>query len=135
MFITTSYKAGSVGSDCNYILQTSITACMSDQWRKTDFLKLSIFSRFGKGGTIGTECIHEMAKKCNQWISQAILSCNFRPFRPNFLLVDYPNYTGLADKTIVQLVDEVNTARARMVWDRINGERGREDYFDDVNDW
>ena len=80
------------------------------------------FSRFGKGGTIGTKCIHEMAKKCNQWISKAVSNCNFRVFRPNFLLVDYPNYQGLADKNVVQLAFEVNTERANMVYQQRNKE-------------
>ena len=120
--MTSSYKVDNVGDDCFYILQTSSTACMSDMWRQTDFLKLSIFSRFGKGGTIGTECIHEMAKKCNQWISKAVSNCNFRVFRPNFLLVDYPNYQGLADKNVVQLAFEVNTERANMLYQQRNKE-------------
>ena len=116
VFITTSYKAEQVGRDCSYVLQTSVTACKSDQERNTDFLKLSLFSRFGKGGTIGTDCIHKMAKKCNQWITQAILNCNFRYFRPNFLLVDYPNYQGLAEMSLVKAAEEVNIARIEMVW-------------------
>ena len=115
IFMTSSYKAERVGDDCRYILETSNTACMSDMYRQTDFLKLSLFSRFGKGGTIGTECIHEMAKKCNYWISEAIENCNFQRFRPNFVVVDYPNYQGLADKNVVQIAFEVNMERANMV--------------------
>jgi len=115
VFMTTSYKAGSVGDDCRYILETSNTACISDMWRNTDFLKLSIFSRFGKGGRIGTECLYTMAKKCNYWVSQAISNCNFRPFRPNFLLVDFPNYQGISQRNVVEVAFDVNRERASMV--------------------
>ena len=115
VFMTSSYKAGGVGEDCRYILETSNTACISDMWRHTDFLKLSIFSRFGKGGTIGTECLYTMAKKCSYWVSQAISNCNFRPFRPNFLLVDFPNYQGLSQRNIVEEAFEVNRQRAALV--------------------
>jgi len=113
--ITTSYKARSVGSDCKYVLESNSAACQSDNQTETDFLKLSFFSKFGKGGVIGTECVHKMARKCNQWVKQAVDSCNYRNFKPNFVLVDYPNYQGLAENNIVELCNFVNMERADMV--------------------
>jgi len=113
--ITTSYKAGDVGSDCSFVLGTNSVACKSDNQTETDFLKLSFFSKFGKGGVIGTECVHKMARKCNQWVKKAVDSCNYRSFKPNFLLVDYPNYQGQAEENIVELCQAVNRDRAGMV--------------------
>ena len=113
--ITTSYKARSVGSDCKYVLESNSAACKSDNQTETDFLKLSFFSKFGKGGVIGTECVHKMARKCNQWVKQAVDSCNYRNFKPNFVLVDYPNYQGQAENNIVELCNTVNMERAGMV--------------------
>ena len=113
--ITTSYKAGDVGSDCSFVLGTNSVACKSDNQTETDFLKLSFFSKFGKGGVIGTECVHKMARKCNQWVKKVVDNCNYRSFKPNFLLVDYPNYQGQAEENIVELCQAVNRDRAGMV--------------------
>jgi len=113
--ITTSYKAGDVGSDCRFVLETNSKACQSENQTETDFLKLSLFSRFGKGGAIGTECVHKMARKCNQWVKQVILRCNYREFKPNFLLVDYPNYQGGANLNIVQVCHLVNVDRVKLM--------------------
>eukprot|EP00092_Neocalanus_flemingeri_P033105 GFUD01036000.1.p1 GENE.GFUD01036000.1~~GFUD01036000.1.p1 ORF type:complete len:509 (-),score=111.87 GFUD01036000.1:306-1832(-) len=113
--ITTSYKAGDVDDDCSFVLKTNNEACKSENETETDFLKLSFFSKFGKGGAIGTECIHKMARKCNQWVKQAVLRCHYRDFKPNFLLVDYPNYQGRGEVNIVQLCQLVNMDRALLV--------------------
>jgi len=126
--ITTSYKAKGVGSDCSYVLKTNYEACKSENETETDFLKLSFFSKFGKGGAIGTECVHKMARKCNQWVKQSVATCNYRDFKPNFLLVDYPNYQGGAELNIVQLCQLVNLDRTRLV-DKVEEEivEGQED--------
>lgn len=125
--ITTSYKARSVGSDCKYVLDTNSVACKSENQTETDFLKLSFFSKFGKGGVIGTECVHKMARKCNQWVKQAVNSCNYRNFKPNFVLVDYPNYQGQAEQSIVELCNSVNMERADMLLDKTAGDEIFED--------
>ena len=110
--ILSSYDARDVGGDCIYLLETSAFACEKDAEWGTDLLKLSFFSKFGEGGTFGTECIHKMARKCNVWPLSATENCTLREFRPNFILLDYPNYQSNARMTVVQLCQEINTARA-----------------------
>merc|ERR1711971_1504948 len=51
VYITSSYKASHV-SDCSYLLERSRLTCHSEMVRPTDFLKLSLFSKFGKGGPL-----------------------------------------------------------------------------------
>ena len=128
--VMTSYEARAVGGDCVYVLETSYTACqqvtgviessliltvgnVQDRQLDTDLLKLSLFSKFGEGGTFGTECLHQMARKCNVWPQSALRNCTQRLFRPNFLLLDYPNYGGNAATSVIQLCAEINYERAR----------------------
>ena len=80
VFVTSSYKARHV-TDCSYLLETSRLTCHSEALRPTDFLKLSLFSKFGKGGPLGLHCVSDMAKKCNQWAEGSIASCRRKPFR------------------------------------------------------
>ena len=63
----------------------------------------------------GTECLHKMAKKCNVWPLEVVRKCTVRRFRPNFILLDYPNYQGNAKINIVQLCNEVNLERAEQI--------------------
>ena len=86
---------------------------VQDRQLDTDLLKLSLFSKFGEGGTFGTECLHQMARKCNVWPQSALGNCTQRLFRPNFLLLDYPNYGGNAATSVIQLCAEINYERAR----------------------
>ena len=111
VYVTTSYQARTV-TNCGYVLETSRTACQSEQLQGTDFLKLSLFSKFGKGGVLGLQCLHTMAKKCNQWTKGSLASCDYKKFRPNMLVVDYPNYQGQAEYGLVELVDQENFRRA-----------------------
>ena len=113
--VLTSYLARDVDGDCVYLLESNAFACDKDAEWGTDFLKLSFFSKFGKGGTFGTECIHKMARKCNVWPISAVENCTVREFRPNFILLDYPNYQSNAKITAVQLCQEINIARASKI--------------------
>ena len=81
--------------------------------RPTDFLKLSLFSKFGKGGTLGLQCVSNMAKKCNQWVEGSIASCS-NTFRPSMVLVDFPTYIGQA-RSLIELADEENYKRAALL--------------------
>ena len=115
--VMSSYEAKSVGDDCSYLMDTNELACLRDKQLHPDFLKLSFFSAFGKGGTFRTECIHKMARKCNVWPASAVRECANvgLQFRPNFILLDYPNYQSEAELTIIQLCNEINLERAQMV--------------------
>ena len=113
--ITTSYKAEDVGSDCSYVLLSNDKACKTENESRTDFLKLSLFSKFGKGGILGTECVHKMARKCNRWIKAVVDQCSYRRFQPSFVLLDYPNYQGLAEQNIVELCHQVNKERVEIL--------------------
>ena len=113
--IMTSYHAEDVEGDCAYILDSNERACIMDNVAATDFLKLSFFSKFGVSGTFGTECLHQMARKCNVWPPEVVRKCTARRFRPNFILLDYPNYQGNAKINIVQLCDQVNLERAKQI--------------------
>jgi len=112
VYITTSYKAKSVGSHCTFVLDTSRKACESEANTETDFLKLSLFSAFGQGGTLGLECLHKMAKKCNKWVETTINNCNYKDFRPSIVVLDYPNYQGESQDGLIQVVDKENYRRA-----------------------
>ena len=61
--VMSSYLAKDVEGDCIYLLESNAFACEKDAEWGTDFLKLSFFSKFGKGESFGTECIHKMARK------------------------------------------------------------------------
>ena len=113
VYITSSYKASHV-SDCSYLLERSRLTCHSEMIRPTDFLKLSLFSKFGKGGTLGLQCVSNMAKKCNQWVEGSIASCSSNPFRPSMVLVDFPTYVGQA-QSLIELADAENYKRASLV--------------------
>ena len=110
-----SYQARNVEGDCAYLLDSNAFACDKDAEWGTDFLKLSFFSKFGKGGTFGTECIHKMARKCNVWPTSAVENCIVREFRPNFILLDYPNYQSNVKITTIELCKEINIARASLI--------------------
>ena len=71
-----SYEARSVGSDCSFLVDTNELACLRDKQLQPDFLKLSFFSSFGKGGSFRTECIHKMARKCNVWPESVVSQCS-----------------------------------------------------------
>ena len=113
--VMTAYKAKSVGDDCSFVLETSDNTCKTENATRTNFLKLSPFSKFGKGGAFGTECVHKMARKCNQWIKQIVENCDYRVDKPNFVLVDYPNYLGGNDVNIVEIFNEINIKRSLSV--------------------
>jgi len=120
VFVTSSYKARHV-TDCSYLLETSRLTCHSETLRPTDFLKLSLFSKFGKGGPLGLHCVSDMAKKCNQWAEGSIASCRRKPFRPSMVLVDFPTYVGQA-KSLIDLAEAENLKRAEHVLrNRTNG--------------
>jgi len=114
VMMMTSYKAKSVG-DCTYVLDTNKNACFTEFVHPMDFLKLSLFSKFGKGGPLGLDCVHKMAKRCNRWVEGSILNCNYKKFRPNMILLDYPNYQGQQKQSFVQLVERENFKRARQL--------------------
>ena len=59
--------------------------------------------------------IHKMARKCNVWPISAVENCTVREFRPNFILLDYPNYQSNAKITAVQLCQDINIARASKI--------------------
>ena len=114
--IMSSYKAEDVEGDCAYIVESNDQACILDSAATTiDFLKLSFFSKFSESGTFGTECLWESARKCNVWPQVVVRNCTRRRFRPNFILVDYPNYQGNAKINIVQLCNEVNLERSQQI--------------------
>ena len=114
--IMTSYKAEDVEGDCAYIVDTNDEACILDSRAPTiDFLKLSFFSKFSESGTFGTECLWESARKCNVWPQVVLRKCTGRRFRPNFIILDYPNYQGNAKINIVQLCNEVNLERSKQI--------------------
>lgn len=113
VFITSSYKAKHV-SDCSYLLERSQRTCSSEMVRPTDFLKLSLFSKFGKGGALGLQCVSTMAKLCNQWVEGSIASCSSNPFRPSMVIVDFPTYVGQA-RSLIELADAENYKRAALV--------------------
>jgi len=111
--ILTSYKAEDAEGDCMYVLDTNKLACNKDAELKTDFLKLSFFSAFGESGTFGTECVHKTARKCNVWPEAVVRNCTARPYRPNFILLDYPNYQSNAKTSIIQLCYDINQERVK----------------------
>ena len=114
--ILTSYKAEDVEGDCAYIVDTNDEACLLDSSAASiDFLKLSFFSKFSESGTFGTECLWESARKCNVWPQVVVRKCTGRRFRPNFIILDYPNYQGNAKINIVQLCNEVNLERSKQI--------------------
>ena len=114
--IMTSYKAEDVEGDCAYIVGANEKACNLDSRTPSiDFLKLSFFSKFSESGTFGTECLWESARKCNVWPQVVVRKCTGRRFRPNFIILDYPNYQGNAKINIVQLCNEVNLERSRQI--------------------
>ena len=114
--IFTSYRADDVEGDCAYIVDSNDEACSLDSTATTiDFLKLSFFSKFSESGTFGTECLWESARKCNVWPQVVVRKCTRRRFRPNFILLDYPNYQGNAKINIVQLCNEVNLERSKQI--------------------
>merc|ERR1712226_1628271 len=88
--------------------------CSSEMVRPTDFLKLSLFSKFGKGGALGLQCVSTMAKLCNQWVEGSIASCSSNPFRPSMVIVDFPTYVGQA-RSLIELADAENYKRAALV--------------------
>lgn len=112
VYITTSYKAKDIGQDCSYVLDTSRLACQSEQLEETDFLKLSLFSKFGKGGLVGLQCLHKMAKLCNRWVEASLAQCGYRQFRPSMVLLDYPNYQGQSERGLIEVVEQENYNRA-----------------------
>ena len=114
--ILTSYKAEDVEGDCAYIVDTNDEACLLDSSAASiDFLKLSFFSKFSESGTFGTECLWESARKCNVWPQVVVRKCTGRRFRPNFIILDYPNYQGNAKINIVQLCNQVNLERSKQI--------------------
>ena len=56
-----------------------------------------------------------MARKCNVWPISAVENCTVREFRPNFILLDYPNYQGNAKITVVELCQQINIERASKI--------------------
>lgn len=113
VIIMSSFLAEDVEGDCMYVLESNDLACQKDAELNPDFLKLSFFSTFGKSGTLGTECIHKMARKCNVWPQTVVEKCIHRAFRPNFILLDYPNYQSNSKITIVELCNEINYSRVK----------------------
>ena len=40
-------------------------------------------------------------------------NCTARPYRPNFILLDYPNYQSNAKTSIIQLCYDINQERVK----------------------
>lgn len=119
--ILSSFKSGSVGTSCVFALRRADLTCSITQ---ADFIKVSLFSSFGKAGV---DCLWHMANICNKLVKPTIESCRntFEAspkeeedqirFAPNFLLLDYPNYQGYEEKSFIILCNDENKRRAWML--------------------
>ena len=62
-----------VGSNCQFCVENARVACSEYRWG--DFVKLAVFGSPGKGERLGTECLWDIARKCNPRVRDAVQAC------------------------------------------------------------
>ena len=98
-------------SKCSLVVKNARAAC----GLKADLVKLALFGTFGKSGFFRTDCLWEIARKCNPRVRDAQRACleaGLASGVVNFIQVDYPNYPASGDTTVVDFCFEQNLKRA-----------------------
>jgi len=119
--ILSTYQSGSVGGKCHIIVDNARKICRKSAhlvkvsafgapFKVNEFSQAVNFALFSlQGQRLGTECLSEIARKCNRKAVEALNSCSKLV---NFLLVDYPNYP--ADRqSLVRKVFNLNLKRVK----------------------
>ncbi len=90
-------------SDCEFSVSNARSACAAHA-SSAQLIKLAVFGSPGKGNRLGTECLWDIARKCNPRVTDAVKAC--REER-----VDTVNFIQVWTRTLYTLVhflDEKN---------------------------
>ena len=83
----------------------------------SDLIKVSVFGSPGRGGKLGTECLWDIARKCNRRAEEAARRCGSSAGRKrtvNFVTADFPNYpAGKARDSLREIVFRMNHENVR----------------------
>lgn len=90
-----------VGSSCDFAVIDAKEGCQL-AGGQADLIKISVFGSPGRGGRLGTECLWDIARKCNRRIVEATEACLDAGHRVNFVQADYPNYPANGLTTLVK---------------------------------
>ncbi len=101
-----------VGDDCQFTVDNARAGCR-DQAAAAQFVKVAVFGSPGKGDRLGTECLWDLARKCNPRIRDAVDACLESTSVVNFVQADYPNYPASRYLTLVDYCKALNLDRAR----------------------
>ncbi len=76
--------------------------------------QLSAFGTPLRGGRLGTECLWDMARKCNRQVAAAVQACLEEENTDvvNFIQTDFPNYPGHGGLSLVELAHQLNLRRS-----------------------
>ena len=77
----------------------------------SDLTKVAVFGTFFNLRNFASQCLWDVARKCNRRIGDAISACKQYKSNINFVVVDYPNYPATGEGGVVEIVYRMNLAK------------------------
>ena len=99
-------------AECNKPVRYAREACQLTS--ESDLTTVNVFgSYFNLVGVRNyvTDCLWDIARKCNRRIEDAIRACLETKSNVNFVVVDYPNYPATGGGGVVEIVNRMNLAK------------------------